>query len=223
MECACTLSRRRLLPMPTTRTPPSLAPATRYDRVAVALHWLLALLLFTSFCVGVYMADLPLSPTRVRLFNWHKWAGITILALSFLRLAWRLAHPPPPELPMRPWQRRSAWLTHRAMYVLFFAVPLVGWAYSSATGFQVVLFGVLPLPDFVPKSKPLAEVLETAHAALAWSLAALVVVHVAGALKHRFVDRDGLLARMAWARRAPAARAAPPRRETARRVSEGRS
>ena len=67
MECACTLSRRRLLPMPTTRTPTSLAPATRYDRVAVALHWLLALLLFTSFCVGVYMADLPLSPTRVRL------------------------------------------------------------------------------------------------------------------------------------------------------------
>ena len=199
---------------------PAPLAGARYSRTAVALHWLLALLLVTSFCVGVYMHDLPLTPERVRLFNWHKWAGITILTLSLLRLLWRLAHAPPADLPMRPWQRRSAWFAHRAMYLLFFAVPLVGWAYSSATGFQVVVFGVLPLPDFVPKSKPLADALETAHAVLAWTLAAFVVVHVAGALKHQFIDRDGLLSRMWFAPRRP--RESTRSRPRERQAWEGR-
>jgi cytochrome b561 len=209
----------------TARTPAPSSPATafgRYTRTAVALHWLLALLLLTSFCVGVYMHDLPLTPTRVRLFNWHKWAGITILALSFLRIAWRLWHPPPTDLPMSPWQRRGACLAHRAMYLLFFAVPLVGWAYSSATGFQVVVFGVLPLPDFVAKSKPLADALESTHAALAWTLAAIVLMHVAGALKHQFIDRDGLLSRMWFGRRGARSRL-PARQRDAREARRGQA
>jgi cytochrome b561 len=175
--------------------------AARFSGPAILLHWLLALALFGIFALGVYMADLPISPERLRLFNWHKWAGISILALSLLRLAWRLAHAPPPDVPMPAWQRRLAHMSHRTMYVLFLVVPLVGWAYSSATGFQVVVFGVLPLPDFVPKSKPLADVLEVTHATLAWLLASLVVVHVAAALKHALVDRDGLLGRMWFAPR----------------------
>jgi cytochrome b561 len=186
-----------------TSVPPTeAAAAARYSGPAIVLHWLLALALFGIFGLGVYMADLPISPERLRLFNWHKWAGITILALSLLRLGWRLTHAPPPDLPMPAWQRRLAHLSHRTMYALFLVVPLVGWAYSSATGFQVVVFGVLPLPDFVPKSKPLAEVLETAHATLAWLLAGLVVVHVAASIKHALVDRDGLLGRMWFAPRA---------------------
>jgi len=80
--------------------------------------------------------------------------------------------------------------------VLFFAVPLVGWAYSSAAGFPIVWFGVLPLPDFVPVDKALAEAIKPFHGALAWALVAVVVLHVAGALKHQFVDRDGLISRM---------------------------
>jgi cytochrome b561 len=193
-----------------TSVPPTeAAAAARYSGPAIVLHWLLALALFGIFALGVYMADLPISPERLRLFNWHKWAGITILALSLLRLGWRLTHAPPPDLPMPAWQRRLAHLSHRTMYALFLVVPLVGWAYSSATGFQVVVFGVLPLPDFVPKSKPLAEVLETAHATLAWLLAGLVVVHVAASIKHALLDRDGLLGRMWFAPRAqPEARAA---------------
>jgi cytochrome b561 len=175
--------------------------AARFSGPAIVLHWLLALALFGIFALGVYMADLPISPERLRLFNWHKWAGISILALSLLRLAWRLAHAPPRDVPMPAWQRRLAHMSHRTMYVLFLVVPLVGWAYSSATGFQVVVFGVLPLPDFVPKSKPLADVLEVTHATLAWLLASLVVVHVAAALKHALVDRDGLLGRMWFAPR----------------------
>jgi len=171
-------------------------PSPRYTRTAIALHWLLALMILVSFGVGLYMADLPVSPQRLKLFSWHKWAGIVILTLSALRLLWRLTHRPPPDLPMPRWQQRAAHATHRLMYILFFAVPLVGWAYSSAAGFPVVVFGLLPLPDFVPADKALAEAIEPWHGALAWMLMGLVAVHVLAALKHQFVDRDGLLSRM---------------------------
>ena len=172
------------------------ALSDRYSRPAIALHWLLALMILVSFGVGLYMADLPVSPQRLKLFSWHKWAGIVILTLSALRLLWRLTHRPPADLPMPRWQQRAAHWTHGAMYGLFFAVPLVGWAYSSAAGFPVVVFGLLPLPDFVPADKALAEAIEPWHGALAWMLMGLVAVHVAAALKHQFIDRDGLLSRM---------------------------
>jgi cytochrome b561 len=170
----------------------------RYSAVAIALHWLLALAIVGSFAVGSYMTDLPFSPTRLKLYNWHKWAGVTILALSALRLLWRLSHRPPPDLPMAVWQRRAAHSAHLLLYALFFAVPLMGWAYSSAAGFPIVLFGVLPLPDFVPVNRELADALKPWHGWLAKALAAVVVLHVAGALKHHFVDRDGLLKRMSY-------------------------
>ena len=121
---------------------------------------------------------------------------MTLLALSALRLLWRLTHRPPADVPMPAWQRAAAHGTHHLLYLLFFAVPLVGWAYSSAAGFPIVLFGVLPLPDFVSPDKALSEAIKPWHAYLAYALAVLVVLHVAGALKHRFVDRDGLLGRM---------------------------
>ena len=173
----------------------------RYGRVAMAFHWLLALAISGSFVLGVYMADLPFSPSRLKLYNWHKWAGVTILALSALRLLWRLGHRPPADLPMPAWQARAAHLTHGLLYALFFAVPLAGWAYSSAAGFPIVWFGVLPLPDFVPVDKALAAVLKEAHEILAYGLASLVLIHLAAALKHQFIDHDGLLQRMLPGRR----------------------
>jgi cytochrome b561 len=177
-----------------------MSTATRYTPVAVVLHWLLALAIIGTFSVGFYMSDLPFSLTRLKLYNWHKWAGVTILALSAVRLLWRLAHRPPADLPMPAWQARAAHATHGLLYVTFFAVPLLGWAYSSAAGFPIVWFGVLPLPDFVPKDKALADTLKQLHGLAAYGLALLVLAHVAGALKHRFIDRDGLLARMSLRR-----------------------
>ena len=171
-------------------------PAARYSHVAIAFHWLLALAIAGSFSVGLYMSDLPFSPARLKLYNWHKWAGITIMALSALRLLWRLGHRPPANVPMPEWQRRAAYVTHTALYLLFFAVPLSGWAYSSAAGFPVVVYGVLPLPDFVPVDKALAALLKGTHKVLTTALSLFVVGHVAGALKHQFIDRDGLLSRM---------------------------
>ena len=180
--------------------------AGSYGGVAIGLHWLLAVALIGSFSVGVYMSDLPFSPQRLKLFNWHKWAGITILALSLLRLVWRLTHRPPPLAAtvldaMPAWQRRAHHATHALMYGLFLAVPLAGWAYSSAAGFPIVWFGVLPLPDWMPLDKALAkDVLKPLHQLFAFALAALVALHVAAALKHQFIDRDGLFWRM-WPRR----------------------
>ena len=170
--------------------------SSRYSGPAIVLHWVLGLAIVGSFCMGVYMADLPFSPQRLKLYNWHKWAGITILALSALRLLWRLTHRPPADLPMPGWQRAAAHATHYGLYVLFFAVPLVGWAYSSAAGFPIVWFGVLPLPDFVSPDKGLAEAIKPWHGRLAWLMAVLVLMHIAAAIKHQLIDRDGLLARM---------------------------
>ncbi len=172
-----------------------------YTTVAKVLHWLLALALVGIFGVGLYMVGLPFSPQKLKLINWHKWAGITILVLSVLRLLWRLTHRPP-ALPARVqaampgWQRLAHHATHGLLYVLFLAVPLLGWAYSSAAGFPIVWFGVLPLPDFVGVDKALAEAIKPWHAAAAFTLAALVLLHVAAVIKHQFLDRDGMLNRM---------------------------
>ncbi len=185
----------------------SASPAvSRYHPVAVALHWLLGLALIGIFALGLYMSDLPFSPERLKLYSWHKWAGIVVFTLSFLRLFWRLTHRPPAlpvaiEAAMPGWQRMAHHATHLGLYLLFFAVPLLGWAFSSAAGFPVVLFGVLPLPDFVPVNEGLADVLKELHELSAFAMAGLVLLHVAGALKHQFIDRDGLLARMSFGRR----------------------
>jgi cytochrome b561 len=169
----------------------------RYSAIAIGFHWLLALMILISFSVGFYMVDLPMSPSRLKLYNWHKWAGVIILALSAARLLWRLTHRPPPlPLEMPAWQRAASHLSHNALYVLFFAVPLIGWAYSSAAGFPIVLFGVIPLPDFVEKNRELAELIKPWHRYAAYALAVVVVVHVAAAIKHHFVDRDDVLKRM---------------------------
>lgn len=170
--------------------------AARYSPVAMAFHWLLALAIIGSLGLGIYMSGLPFSPGRMKLYNWHKWAGVTILLLSALRLLWRLTHRPPADLPMPAWQARAAHLTHGLLYLLFFAVPLAGWAYSSAAGFPVVWFGVLPLPDFVSVDKEMAANFKLAHKLLAYGLAALILAHLGAALKHHFIDRDGLLQRM---------------------------
>lgn len=169
-----------------------------YSRTAVFLHWALAAAILASLAVGLTMTSLPFSPARLKLYNWHKWAGILILTASAVRLLWRLTHRPPEDPPMPLWQLRAAHVAHLLMYVLFFAVPIVGWAYSSAAGFPVVLFGVIALPDFVPKDTALAELLKPWHAQLAWLLGIVIAAHVLAALKHHFIDRDGLLRRMAW-------------------------
>ena len=179
---------------------PPAPPTQRYTGTAIALHWLLALLIIGTFSLGVYMADLPFSPSRLKYYSWHKWAGVSILVLSFVRLAWRITHRPPANVAMPGWQATAAHATHRLLYALFFIVPLLGWAYSSAAGFPIVWFGLLQLPDFVPVDKVLAEAIKPWHERSAMLMAALVLLHIAGAAKHQFIERDGLINRMRPAR-----------------------
>ena len=173
----------------------------RYTTVAIVLHWVLAVSILTAFAAGVYLDDLPFSPSKLKMINWHKWAGITILALSVLRLVWRLLNPPPP-LPARiqngmpRWQQIAHHGTHHLMYLLFFVVPLAGWAYSSAKGYPIVWFGVLPLPDLIAPNKELADTIKEVHAVAAFALIGLVGLHVAAVVKHQLIDKDGLLDRM---------------------------
>jgi cytochrome b561 len=181
----------------TMKPTPAPYPGSSYTRIAIGLHWLIAFALVGSFSVGLYMVELPLSPQKLRIYSWHKWAGVTIFLCVVLRLGWRLAHPPP-ELPaaMPAWQRSLAGATHVLLYLLMVAVPLSGWLMSSAKGFQTVWFGVLPLPDLLDKDKELGDLLQNIHGLLNFGMAALVFMHIGAALKHHFLDRDDVLARM---------------------------
>ena len=174
----------------------------RYTTPAIVLHWLVALLIFVAFPLGLYMHELPLSPDKLKLYSYHKWIGITILMLASLRVVWRLTHTPPP-LPadMAVWQRRASQVVHGLLYALILAIPLSGWLMSSAKGFQTVWFGVLPLPDLIGKDKALGESLAELHEVLNFTLLALVVLHVGAALKHHFLERQPFMQRMGWGKR----------------------
>ena len=169
----------------------------RYTITAIGLHWLMAAALFSMFALGLYMADLPLSPEKLKLYSWHKWAGVTVFLLAVARLIWRATHRPP-ELPdrMSRGEQIMARAAHGLLYLMMFVIPLSGWLMSSAKGFQTVLFGVLPLPDLLAKNKALGDALETVHWGLNMLLAALVIGHTAAAFKHHFIDRDDVLTRM---------------------------
>jgi cytochrome b561 len=169
----------------------------RYTATAVSLHWLMAIGLVGMFAFGLYVADLPLSPNKLKFLSWHKWAGVTLFTLALVRLAWRIAHRPP-ALPahMGRGEQFVAHAGHGLLYLLMFAIPLSGWLMSSALGFQTVYFGVLPLPDLLQKNKELGDLLRTVHWGLNMLLAATVVGHAAAALKHHFIDKDDVLTRM---------------------------
>jgi len=174
----------------------------RYTRTAVVLHWSIAALILAALAVGWTMTSLPVSPQRVRLINYHKWIGVTVLALAVPRLAWRLTHPPPPLPAMPRWQRLGAAGTHFLLYVLMLAQPLVGWIYSNAAGYRVVYLGKLPLPNLVDRNRELAATWLRIHSTLAVVLAMLAGLHVLAALHHHFIVRDNTLRRMlAWRRR----------------------
>lgn len=170
--------------------------AARHAPAVALLHWLGALAVLACALGGLWMVELPVSLLRLKAINWHKWLGILVLLLVLLRLALRLrsAAPPPPPAPR--WQQRLATCTHGLLYLLMLAVPLLGWAASSAAGFPVHWLGWLPLPDWVPRDRALAQCLQPLHRMAALTFVGLALLHALAALKHQFIDRDGLLRRM---------------------------
>lgn len=173
----------------------------RYGWVAQALHWVILALLVVQVPLGKIAHELPVGLERLILMSRHKSVGITILALALVRVAWRWFDRPPPPPPMPRWQDIAARFNHWALYALLFLIPITGWLMSSAANRPVSWFGLVQLPDFVAPDEGLEEVLEEAHELLVNVLLALVLLHVAAALKHQFIDRDGLLLRMLPGRR----------------------
>lgn len=170
---------------------------SNYTALAISLHWIMAIGILATFSMGIYMSDLVLSPEKLKYYSWHKWAGVTLFVLLLCRLGWRLTHrPPAPPAHLPRWQAMAAEGAHHALYLLMLLVPITGWLMSSAKGFQTVWFGVLPLPDLLSKDKALGDLLLTVHQSLNFLMAAIVVAHVGAALKHHFLDRDEVLARM---------------------------
>jgi len=162
----------------------SFAAPDSYTRTAIAFHWLIALLIVCGFALGWVMTDIPgFTPTKLRYFSWHKWIGVTHGA-------------PPLPRSMAGWQRAAAQVTHVLLYVLMIVIPVTGYLYSSASNIPVVYLGLVRLPLLISPDPQLKAVLKVAHVTLNYVLLTLVVLHVAAAIKHQWLDRDGLLSRM---------------------------
>jgi len=168
----------------------------RWGSLTRVLHWLMFALLLGIIPVGFFMSDLPLGAQKMKLYALHKSVGITILGLAALRLAWRATEHRPAAAPMPPWQTWVAGLTQLLMYALLFAIPLSGWVYNSAAGFPLPWFGLVRLPALVHADPALKAAAKEVHEAGVWLLMVLVALHIGGALKHHFVDRDDTLRAM---------------------------
>ena len=170
--------------------------ARTYTRTAVSLHWLIAALIVVALVMGWVMTDMGITPLRLKMFNWHKWVGITVLWLAALRILWRVTHRPPAMVPMPAWQRFAAHSLHGVLYLLMLAQPLVGWIYSNASGYPIVYLRLVRLPDLVARNKLLAERMRELHGTLGLVLAIVIALHMLAALKHHLVNRDDTLRRM---------------------------
>src|SRR6201996_3289907 len=171
----------------------------RYATVAIALHWLIALAIAAQVSLA-WRFEGDHSPTGFALTQLHKSIGITVLLLSVLRLGWRLVNPPPPEPSgLKPWERGLSQTVHWGFYVIMIGMPLTGWIMVSAskTAIPTLLFGTIPWPN-LPGFAAMApgakhawhEIGENGHGLLAWGTYGLFVLHVAGALKHQFFERN---------------------------------
>lgn len=177
----------------------------RYTKVAIFLHWLIAILLIGQIAGGLFMVgiDDDQPALKFQIYQLHKSFGVTILVLTLIRLGWRLGHKPPP-LPaaMPAWEKFVSKATHWAFYALLIIVPLLGWSNVSASTFQVptLLFGQIPLPHFplqgFDEQKGVAEFFEESHELAAKATLVLLFLHVGAALKHQFINRDEVLSHM---------------------------
>jgi cytochrome b561 len=177
--------------------------ALHYTTVAVVLHWLVAAVLVAQFTWGWWMQQIPKQPPGLRAdaFNLHKSVGLVLLALMLVRLGWRLLHPPPPLIGLPDWQRTLASWTHRLLYVCLIVQPLAGYLGSVFSGYPVKWFG-MTLPAWGWPSPAMKDAMSLVHLVNSFVLLGLVLLHLAGALRHAFAG-DGYVRRMLWRRRGP--------------------
>jgi cytochrome b561 len=169
--------------------------ASRYGSIPQLLHWAVVVLLVAQFILAEAAEELE-GVGQLAMLARHKSVGLTVLMLALVRIGWRLFDRPPPPPPMPAWQRAAAAATHWGLYAVLLAMPFSGWMMSSAANYPVSWFGLFQLPDLVAPSESLEDILHEVHETLAATLLALTGLHVLAALKHQFIDRDGLLTRM---------------------------
>ncbi|MEM5315165.1 cytochrome b [Paraburkholderia sp. JHI869] len=168
---------------------------SRYDFVARLLHWLVVALVAAQFVIGWTMPDVHRDTRPVGEIAWHLGVGTALVAAMACRLIWRATHRPPPDN-QTPLMRAVAALTHIGLYALLIAVPVLGWINASSRAWDVTLFGAIPLPALSPAGSSFGHAMGDVHSVLAWVLFALICLHVAAALFHRFVLNDRVLQRM---------------------------
>ncbi|QJQ06980.1 cytochrome b [Undibacterium piscinae] len=169
----------------------------RYNRLSIALHWLVAILIIAAFALGSVMTDMRISPTKLQYYSWHKWLGVTVLGFVALRLLTRLFSAAPAyPAGMKTWQKRLASATHVFLYMLMFAVPMSGYFYTSAAGYPVVYLGLFELPGLIAANPELKPLLKELHEVSTTVILVVVALHLAAALKHHFIDKDGIFQRI---------------------------
>jgi cytochrome b561 len=166
-----------------------------YDGVARFLHWIVVLLIAAQFVIGWTMPDVHRDTKPMGLIAWHLGVGAALIAAMAARIVWRLTHRPPPGT-LSPAMSMISRITHFLLYAALVIVPLLGWANASSRGWAVRLLGVLNLPALLPAGSTAGHAAGDIHSVLAWVLFALIVMHVAAALFHRFVLKDRVLQRM---------------------------
>lgn len=168
-----------------------------YRSCAKWLHWLIALMVIGLLGVGLYMTNMRISPQKIQLYMTHKSVGLTVLALMLVRVLYRLKNPAP-ALPdgIPGWQKAASHISHVLLYLLLFAMPISGWLMNGASGFPMKYFGVVRVPDLLARNQESLSLFKAVHFYFAWTLMALISVHVLAALKHHFIDRDCVLRRM---------------------------
>ena len=176
--------------MPLRNTPETYGLLTR------AVHWLMALLVLIALPFGAYVARMEVSFDTLKFYGWHKSLGIVLLGLIVLRIVWHRVSPPPELLGAGGWKDRLARAVHKSFYVLLVLMPVSGWFASSATGIDTLVFNTWTLPRIAPVSEVVAETGFRVHGALGMILAAMVGLHVAGAIYRGLIVRDGTIARM---------------------------
>lgn len=178
--------------------------APHFNITARLLHWLMAAMILSMLFIGVAMVASV--SERPWLIDLHRPLGMAILLLALLRLANRLRHSPPPlprDLPR--WQVLAATASHRVLYSLMFALPLLGWSMLSAGGYPITMFGDLQLPAIMPHDPTLYGWLRRSHGLLAWLLFLILLGHIAAALFHAWIRRDGVFTTMVRRTAGPAA------------------
>jgi cytochrome b561 len=167
----------------------------RYGAVTKTFHWVIAIDFGCVMLAGLYLAEFADKKTELHYFPYHKEFGMLVLFLAVPRLLWRLYSPTPDFVSsLKPWERMGANIIHPVLYFCMFFMPLSGWMFSSAAGRPVDFFGYT-LPS-ISDNKDLGHILHEAHQVVGWALFVIVGLHVGGALKHYFIDKDITLQRM---------------------------